>query len=452
MESNQLNFGEFEEEVRAAMSVPDDGKVFLNNLRHQVISHNAEQWASKLPSLSRPFFGLRPAWTVALAILTLMIIGTLIIGPQRVYAAVRQLFGLGDPGLQSVQDAGLVTDLNVTAMPTIFPTNSPVGTPQPASSVEQRQTLEGVTLTLDWVYLDEGRLALGMKFTPLPANITLDTPRVTFDGITPLQMQGYSQSLRSDENQAVYVSYQVIHAEAVGGKANITVEVPLVKQNGNEQTVLANFHFDIKDVLVLTGQTLPIQQTYAVQRNGVEVRLNSVRVMPSYTEVVACYDFPNQDAPFWYMQHATVQIGDGPEESYRLYQYLREIKNDHCVKLGFATGNAGGETRLVFRVHQLVVPLTIQDVLPVERINAANQELAQYGIEIKSAPADQTEGPGGWQFVREPDWGTDPAKDPRLLVLQALEEKVDGPWEFYVDIPTKNLIPGQADPIPTVIP
>ncbi|MBE3144686.1 MAG: hypothetical protein IMZ61_12315, partial [Planctomycetes bacterium] len=251
-----------------------------------------------------------------------------------------------------------------------------------------------------------------MKFTPLPADITLDTPRVTFVGITPLQSQGYSQSLRSDENQAVavYVSYQVIHVDAVGGKVNLAVEVPLVQRSGNEQTVLANFHFDIKDVPVLAGQMLPIQQTYAVQHNGVEVRLKSVRVMPSNTEVVVCYDFPTQDAPFWYMQHATVQIGNGPEESYRPYQYLSEIKNDHCVKLGFATGNAGGETRLVFRVHQLVVPLTMQDVLPVERINAANQELAQYGIEIKSAPADQTEGPGGWQFVREPDWGTDPAK------------------------------------------
>ena len=52
MESNQLNFGEFEEEVRAAMSVPDDGKVFINNLRHQVISHHAEQRVSRLPSLS----------------------------------------------------------------------------------------------------------------------------------------------------------------------------------------------------------------------------------------------------------------------------------------------------------------------------------------------------------------------------------------------------------------
>jgi hypothetical protein len=28
-----------------------------------------------------------------------------------------------------------------------------------------------------------------------------------------------------------------------------------------------------------------------------------------------------------------------------------------------------------------------------------------------------------------------------IFVLQALEEKVDGPWEFYVDITSENIIP-----------
>lgn len=73
---------------------------------------------------------------------------------------------IGDPGLQSVQDAGLVTDLDVTAQPTILPTQTPARTPQPASSPALSQTLEGVTLTLDWVYLEEGRLAMGALQLP----------------------------------------------------------------------------------------------------------------------------------------------------------------------------------------------------------------------------------------------------------------------------------------------
>lgn len=370
--------------------------------------------------------------TIFLVILTVLVLTT------AAYAVYRLL---GDPGLQSVQDAGLVTDLNVTAQPTLLPANTPASTALPASNLALSQTLEGVTLTFDWVYLDEGRLALGWKFNDLPEDTILDTPKVTFIGVTPVQSQGYSQSIRSDEKQAVYVSYQVIHADSVGGKVDMSVEVPLVKHTGEEQTTLASFHFNLTDVPVYKGQTISIQQTYAVRRNGVEVRLKSVRVMPSNTEITACYDFPTQNASFWYMQHATVQIGDGPEESYRPYQYLSDIQDDHCVKLGFAVGNASGENRLIFRVRQLVVPLTMQDELPPERIEAANRALEQYGIEIKPAPSGQSEGPGGWQFVRKPDPGTDPSKDPSLLVLQALQEKMDGPWEFTIDIPQQEIVP-----------
>lgn len=429
----------FEQEIRAAMTIPDDQEQeFLATLKKRMLDGSAPRRMHQ-----RPFIP-RLTWGAALAVILAMLVLT-----TAAYAVYRWL---GDPGLQSVQDAGLVTDLNVTALPTILPTFTPSSTEQPASNLSLNQTLEGVTLTLDWVYLDEGRIAIGMKFTDLPAGTTLDAPRVTFQNVTPVQAQGYSQSIRGDEHQAVYVSYQVIHADSVGEKVSLSVDVPLVRRSGEEQTTLATFHFEVEDVPVYSGQTIPIQQTYAVRRNGVEVRLKSVRVMPSTTEIIACYDFPSGDAPFWYMQRATIQIGDGPEESYRPYQYLREIQDDHCVKLGFAAGNALGETRLVFRVHQLVVPLTMQDVVSPERIATANQELAKVGIEIKPAPVDQSEGPGGWQFVRKPDPGTDPTKDPSLLVLQALEEKVDGPWEFYVDLPSENVVPGQAEPTPTVTP
>ena len=384
---------------------------------------------------------MRLSTTVLMVILALLILTT-------VAYAVYHL--MSDPGLQSVQDAGLVTDLEVTAQPTILPTIPSVNPPQLAINPALSQSLEGVTLTLDWIYLDEGRLAMGMQFSDLPEGAVLDVPQVLFRNVTPVQVQGFSQSIRSEAHQAVYVSYQVIHAAAVGGKVSLGVDVPLTQPAGEVQTTLATFHFDIADVPVYSGTAIPIQQTYAVRRNGVEVRLKSVRVMPSTTEVVACYDFPDQNSPFWYMQRATVQIGNGAEESYRPYQYLREIKEDHCVKLGFATGNANGEKQLIFRVYQLVVPLTMQDRVSPERIAAANHELAKAGIEIEPAALEQTEGPGGWRFVRKPSWGTDPSQDPRLLVLQALEEKVDGPWEFFVDIPTENVIPGQIAPTPTV--
>ncbi len=363
---------------------------------------------------------------------------------------------IGDPGMQSVEEAGLLTELDITAQPTILPALTPVSPPPAAALLGESQSLEGVSLTLDWAYLDESRLALGMSFSNLPPHLTLGSPEVTFVGITPVQALGWSQSLRTNQNQAEYISYQLIQIESMGDKVDLEIEVPLLQIGVETPQTLATFRFAVHDLKVYQGQTLPIQQTYAVRVNGVEVRLMSVRVTPSASEVVVCYDFPTPDAPFWYMQHATLQIGEGPEESYRTYRYLSEEpanpSQDHCVQLGFPVGNALGEKRLVLRVHKLVVPLTMQDRLPSERIASANQELAQYGIEIAPAPPEESEGPGGWKFIRRPTEVFDPTQDPTVIVTQILEERFSGPWEFYIDIPDASLQPGRPTPEPTPAP
>ncbi len=140
-----------------------------------------------------------------------------------------------DPGLQSVLDAGMQSTVQVTARPTLLPTATPMGTPLPASREGQSQTLDGVTLSMDWVYLDEGHLAFGLGFNDLPAGTQLGAPRVTFAGVTPQQALGFSQSIRAGEHTAIYVSYQVIHQDEVGGKLSLGVDVPLVRSAGEQQ-------------------------------------------------------------------------------------------------------------------------------------------------------------------------------------------------------------------------
>ena len=448
---NELNLTpQFEEDIRQSFNIPEIRPEFMDQLYGEIMQH-----ADAKTRKPHTFLTLRPAWTVTFAVLAMLIIGTLIIGPQRVYAAVMKFLGFNDPGLQSVRDAGLGSELNFTAQPTILPGPTSVTAPPSASMLSLSQTLEGVTLTLDWAYIDESLLALSWTTSPLPTDLRYESPTITFTGFTPQQRRGVVQDLRSDNNQMMYVSYQVIQTSAVGEKIDFSVDLPLVRINGEAQTPVANFHFDLKDIPVFRGMTLNIQQAYAHQINGVEVRLESVRMIPSFTELIACYDFPNEDAPFWYVQNATVQIDDGPEESYRAYQYLSEITDDHCVKLGFDVGSTDESQRLVFRVHKLVVPLTMQDRVSRERIAAANQALAANGIEIASAPIKQSEGPGGWKFVHQPEGSMDPAQDPRLLVLHALEENMTGLWELFVDLPDAAdfPVPGMAQPelTPTVL-
>jgi hypothetical protein len=79
---------QFEENVRQSFGVPEIRSEFADQVYGDLMQRAVAK--SRKP---RPFFGLRLVWTVALAILSLMIIGTLAIGPQRVYAAVLQLFG-----------------------------------------------------------------------------------------------------------------------------------------------------------------------------------------------------------------------------------------------------------------------------------------------------------------------------------------------------------------------
>ena len=79
---------QFEESVRKSFGVPEIRSKFVDEVYSDLMQQAVAK--SRKP---RPFLGLRPAWTVALAIFSLMIIGTLVIGPQRVYAEFLKLFG-----------------------------------------------------------------------------------------------------------------------------------------------------------------------------------------------------------------------------------------------------------------------------------------------------------------------------------------------------------------------
>ena len=79
---------QFEENVRRAFGLPQIRPEFVDQLYADLMQRAVSR--SRKPRL---LFGLRPAWTVALVILLTTIIGTLVIGPQCVYAEFLKLFG-----------------------------------------------------------------------------------------------------------------------------------------------------------------------------------------------------------------------------------------------------------------------------------------------------------------------------------------------------------------------
>ncbi len=87
---------QFEEEMAAALSAPAASPQFVASLRAQL-----DVQANRQPVRTTPSLRLRPLWTAALVLLALTIT-VLLIGPQRVLAAVRALLGY-IPGVGYVQ-------------------------------------------------------------------------------------------------------------------------------------------------------------------------------------------------------------------------------------------------------------------------------------------------------------------------------------------------------------
>ncbi len=100
---------EFENDIRNAMGVPDASPEFVSKLRYQLVS----QAGGYQPSRRHPAWRLRLAWAVTLVVLAVLIVTTLAIGPQRVLAAVRGLFGY-IPGVGLVQSD---VDFHILAEP-----------------------------------------------------------------------------------------------------------------------------------------------------------------------------------------------------------------------------------------------------------------------------------------------------------------------------------------------
>lgn len=193
---------QFEEEIRAAVAAPLAREEFIKNLHGRII-----QQAATHPKLNRPIF-LRPAWMVVFA-LALLLIGILAVGPQRVLAAMRGLFGY-IPGVGIVDQSApfrvLAEPVTVTRDGISITVTSALLTGDkthieyrifgvPGSAYPNREDVMGCT-TPEYLRLPSGnRLArIDNDFGPVPAGIDAATfvmPCIfnTLPGTTPENWQ-----------------------------------------------------------------------------------------------------------------------------------------------------------------------------------------------------------------------------------------------------------------------
>ena len=216
-----------------------------------------------------------------------------------------------DVGLQSVSDAGLLSTVNATAQPSLLPTATP---PEPVTAIGNSQTLEGVSLTLEWVYLMDGQQAFGFSADGLEGGKTLGMPVMGFGRLVPEQYRGAGLAVK-DDTQPVAGTYfvnQIVRDENTFGKADtrtdVSIDIPLLDGNGQ---VLNTFRFEVKNELVHAGPSAG-GNIYSTRTNGLEMSLDWILLSSKNVQARLCFTPP--DGKDWSLASPSIQLGADPNQ------------------------------------------------------------------------------------------------------------------------------------------
>jgi hypothetical protein len=258
----------------------------LDSIARREIPENADLWPQIVARIERKDTvkvnpRLKLAWMIMLVLLGLALATT------AVYALVHYFT---DPGMRSVSDTGLITNLNITSAPAAVPTATPL---PPAAVIGTSQTLHGITLTMDWVYLDDMWQSMGFSATGVGDDQTFGQPLMRFGKITLGQYSGAALSLTKTETGLAgkYVVYQPVHDDtdmASDTFADVSIEIPLLDAEGR---LLETFRFSGSQVQV-HRESYYGGNTYATRVNGLEMRLEWIIFSPKNTRARLCYDRP----------------------------------------------------------------------------------------------------------------------------------------------------------------
>jgi len=271
----------FEESVRQSFGIHELRPAFVDRVYSDLMRYAAEK-----PRKNRPFFGLQPAGIVAIAILSLMIIVALVIGPQQVYAAILQLLGY-IPGVGIVDQSSpiriLAEPVSVTRDGISITVTSAVLTGDkthidfrifgvPSSAYPDREDVMGCAQQPYLRLRDGTQLALETDFPPVPANINeavfvMPCIPETLPGTVPENWELPLRFIPAPPNFTVVPVIESLPSQIPSVMANTpTAEI-------NPLTILKVL--DIGDKFVLMGEfsydaardaSLPAGSWWAIQR------------------------------------------------------------------------------------------------------------------------------------------------------------------------------------------
>lgn len=338
-----------EKNIRKATHVEDPRKEFVGTLRQRITGQDSPiTGCLRFQNLSH-----RPVWFFLVIGFVLISVVYFSIGPKNVHAFIEDFNSL-DPGMETVEEAGMVTELEITSQFTIQDIDN---------------STQVITVILDWVYLDEGRLVLGVITEAVPSGLALDMPTITTEQSIKQNLAFSSISEEGNDNQIIFMAFNPIQMDNNDKQVDFSVDIPLIESADLDKTPLVVFHYDLEGIPVRRGISYEFEQSAPVLVDDLEFQLDFIQTTPSFTKVTFSVNLSAEDILALPKSDINLQIGDSPI----IYDYfllgITESEDLTCVQIGFLDGGLLGNERIIFRFKQNFIAIveSISTFSPNER-------------------------------------------------------------------------------------
>ncbi|HSL46549.1 MAG TPA: hypothetical protein VK897_24155 [Anaerolineales bacterium] len=318
------------------------------------------------------------------------------------------------------------------------------------------QTINSITAVIDWIYVDESRVAFHYTISGLnwPDGVRLDTTSVQIsstmvENIGDGAYGGWSLpvdrgvitgsfdqllidgTLKADEHPNIALDVDI----PVNGT---TAMYPLDPGSGQQPAPqkslslpdLGTFHFELTVPVHQGIRFENIEQT--VVAHDISITLKTLVLNPSRAEAVICFQMPS--VKDWGLTASTINIGgsDYPYSGGTLLpgkdgKEFSLTDTERCGSIGFDIPYDESATSVTLTVPKLVASLS--ELIDQGHVDTANKRLADQGIEFNYVPVDHG---ADIEILKQPEGATNMEIYP--LILEALADQYEGPWAFEVEI------------------
>ena len=318
------------------------------------------------------------------------------------------------------------------------------------------QTVDGIAVEIDWVYVDESRVSVQYKIS------NLDWPDGYMLGATSVQVSsktieniGYGGSgggslpvdkgvitgyidqllidgaLDADEHPNIDLSVDVpVNGSTAMPPADPVSGLQLTPQESISLWDIGTFHFEFSAPVRKGIKLENIGQT--VVANDVSMILKTLVLNPSRAQALLCFQMPS--AKDWGLTSSTINIYG---RNYRFSgggllpgaegKEFRLTDPERCSSIGFDILYDEPTTSIILTVKKLVSSLP--ESIDKEHVNTANQRLADQGIAFDYVSTNHG---ANIVILKRPEGAAN--MDVYPLIWEALADQHEGPWVFQVEI------------------